>query len=328
MPVRAFTRVFNRIGGALFLGCMLLAAPVRAQPFPARTIVLVCPFAPGGSADIMARLVAQKLAESLGAAVVVENKPGAGSAVGSTYVARARPDGHTLILLTGAYPAQAALTVAPQFDPLKDIAMVSMISTYPFLVNVLPDAPFKTVAELIAHARANPGRLNYSTAGVGSIHHLSSELFNAMAGTEIVHIPTKGGNAALTELLSGRIQVLFEAPTLSLPYIRSGKLRALAVTSREAYKPLPDLPLVADTLPGYDVISFIGVGATGGTPEAVLATLNRALVKIIEQPDTARRLAELGGDPQSSSPEELLRFVEREYRKWRNVIEVRKIERQ
>jgi tripartite-type tricarboxylate transporter receptor subunit TctC len=319
---------YLRIGFALFATGLFCAAPARAQTFPSRTITLVCPFAPGGSADIMARLVGQKLAEALGATVVVENKPGAGSAVGSTFVARAKPDGHTLILITGAYPAQAALTVSPQFDPLKDIAMVSMISSYPFLVNVLPEAPYRTLAEFIAHARANPGKLNYSTAGVGSIHHLSSELFNAMAGTEIVHIPTKGGNAAMTELLSGRIQVLFEAPTLSLPYVKSGKLRALAVTSRERYKPLADVPTMAETLPGYEVMSFIALGTTGGTPEPIVNLLNRAIVKGLEAPEAARRIAELGGDPQTSSPEELRHYVEREYRKWRNVIEVRKIERQ
>ena len=309
MPIRILAHV------ACLVGLVWLAAglPAQAQPFPSRTITLVCPFPPGGSADIMARLVGQRLAEALGATVVVENKPGAGSAVGSTFVARAKPDGHTLILITGAYPAQAALTVAPQFDPLKDIAMVSMISSYPFLVNVLPDAPYKTLAELIAHARANPGKLNYSTAGVGSIHHLSSELFNAMAGIEIVHIPTKGGNAAMTELLSGRIQVMFEAPTLSLPYVRSGKLRALAVTSRERYKPLADVPTVAETLPGYEVMSFIALGTTGGTPEAVVNQLNRAMVRGLEAPEAARRVSELGGDPQTS---------------WRNLIDVRKIERQ
>ena len=304
------------------------SAGAQAPAYPNRTITLVCGFAPGGSADIMARLMAQRLADVLGGPVVVENKPGAGSGVGSTFVARARPDGYTLLLITGAYPAQAALSLAPQFDPLKDIAMVSMISSYPFLVNVAQDSPYKSLADLIAHARANPGKLNYSTAGVGSIHHLSSELLNAMAGTEIVHIPTKGGNAALTELLSGRVQVLFEAPTLTLPYLKSGKMRALAVTSRERYKPLPEVPTVADTLPGYEVGSFIALGATGGTPEPVIAQLNRAVLKVMENPETARRIGELGGDPQSSTPEELRRHVEREYRKWKNVIDLRKIERQ
>ena len=276
----------------------------------------------------MARLVAQKLSEALSATVIVENKPGGGSAVGSVFVAKARPDGHTLLLITGAYPAQAALTLSPQFDALRDIAMISTITSYPFVVNVVAGSPWRSVSDLVAYAKANPGKLNYSTSGVGSIHHLSSELFNAMAGTEIVHIPTIGGNQAMTELLAGRIDILFEAPTLSLPYIKSGKLRALAVTSPGRWKAMPEVAPVAETLPGYEVASFIGVATTAGTPKAVIARLNREIRNIIEQSDTARRLAELGGDPQASSPEEMQRLVEATSRKWRNVIDVRKIERQ
>ena len=315
---------------ALLAWPLLLALPatVSAQAYPSRTVTLVCPFPPGGSADIMARLVAQKLGEALGQPVVVENKAGAGSAIGSAYVAKAKPDGHTLLLITGAYPAQAALTLNPQFDALRDIAMVSMVTAYPFFINVANDSPYRSVADLIAHARANPGKLNYSTSGVGSIHHLASELFNAMAGTEIVHIPTKGGNVALTELMAGRIDLLFEAPTLSLPFIRSGKLRALAVTSPARWKALPEIAAVAETLPGYEVSSFIGVGVTAGTPAPVIAQLNREIRKIVEQPDTARRLTELGGEPQSSSAEEMQRYVEQVLRKWRGVIDSRKIERQ
>ena len=313
------------------LVCPLLLALPRtapAQTYPSRPVVLVCPFPPGGSADIMARLVAQKLGESLGVPVVVENRAGAGSAIGSAYVAKAKPDGHTLLLITGAYPAQAALALKPQFDAARDIAMVSMVTAYPFFINVANDSPYRSVADLVAHAKANPGKLNYSTSGVGSIHHLASELFNAMAGTEIVHIPTKGGNVALTELMAGRIDLLFEAPTLSLPFIKSGKLRALAVTSPARWKALPEIPVVAETLPGYEVSSFIGVGVTAGTPEPIIAQLNREIRKIVEQPDTARRLAELGGEPQSSSAEEMQRYVEQVSRKWRGVIDARKIERQ
>ena len=307
---------------------MLPSAPAWAQAYPSRTVTLVCPFPPGGSADIMARLVATKLAEALGATVIVENKAGGGSATGSNYVAKAKPDGHTLLLLTGAYPVQAALTLNPQFDPLRDIAMVSLITSYPFFINVVADAPYRTLAELIVSARANPGKLNYSSSGVGSIHHLSSELFNAMAGTEMVHIPTRGGNVAMTELLAGRIDVLFEAPTLALPFIKSGKLRALAVTSGKRWKALPEVPVVADSLPGYEVSSFIGVGAPAGTPEPVIARLNRELRRIVDAPDTARRLSELGGEPHASTPEEMQRYVEHELRRWSNVIETRRIERQ
>jgi tripartite-type tricarboxylate transporter receptor subunit TctC len=312
----------------LLFSLALAPAPAWAQKYPSRPITLVCPFPPGGSADIMARLVAQKLSESLGVPVIVENKAGGGGGIGSNYVAKAKPDGYTLLEITGGYPALAALATKAQFDSLRDITMVSLITSYPFFVNVGADSPFRTVADLIAYAKANPGKLNYSTSGVGSIHHLSSELFNAMAGTEIVHIPTRGGSGALTELLAGRIDLLFEAPTLSLPYIKSGKLRALAVTSEKRWKALPDVPVVADTLPGYEVSSFIGVGAPAGTPEAVIAQLNQELRKIVDSPDVARRLTELGGEPRSSSPEEMQRYVAQEFHKWQKLIELRKIERQ
>ncbi len=306
----------------------LPAAPAWAQKYPSRAITVVCPFPPGGSADILARLTAQKLSESLGVPVIVENRAGAGGGVGSAYVAKAKPDGYTLIEVTGGYPALAALTTNPQFDSLRDITMISLITSYPFFINVPADSQFRSVAELIAYARANPGKLNYTTSGIGSIHHLSSELFNAMAGTEIVHIPTKGGNAGLTEVLGGRIDLLFEAPTLSLPFIKSGKLRALGVTSKERWKALPDVPVVADTLPGYEVSSFIGIGAPAGTPEAVITLLNQEMRKIVENPEVARRLVELGGEPRSSLPGEMQRYVEQEYRKWQKLIELRKIERQ
>ena len=312
----------------LLLAVSATSTSAWAQKYPSRAITLVCPFPPGGSADILARLAGQKLSEALGVPVIVENKAGAGGGVGSAYVAKAKPDGYTLLEVTGGYPALAAISTNPQFDSMRDITMVSLITAYPFFVNVAADSPFRTVGELVAFARANPGKLNYSTSGVGSIHHLSSELFNAMAGTEIVHIPTKGGNVALTELLGGRIDVLFEAPTLSLPFIKSGKLRALGVTSRERWKALPDVPVVADTLAGYEVSSFIGLGAPAGTPDAVIALLNRELRKIVDSPEVARRLIELGGEPRSSAPDEMQRYVEQEFRKWQKVIEQRKIERQ
>lgn len=312
----------------LLLAVSATSSSVWAQKYPSRAITLVCPFPPGGSADILARLAGQKLSEALGVPVIVENKAGAGGGVGSAYVAKAKPDGYTLLEVTGGYPALAAISTNPQFDSMRDITMVSLITAYPFFVNVAADSPFRTVGDLVAFARANPGKLNYSTSGVGSIHHLSSELFNAMAGTEIVHIPTKGGNVALTELLGGRIDVLFEAPTLSLPFIKSGKLRALGVTSRERWKALPEVPVVADTLAGYEVSSFIGLGAPAGTPDAVIALLNRELRKIVDSPEVARRLTELGGEPRSSAPDEMQRYVEQEFRKWQKVIEQRKIERQ
>jgi tripartite-type tricarboxylate transporter receptor subunit TctC len=258
---------------------------------------------------------------------VVENRAGAGGMVGATHVAKAKPDGHTLLLVTGAYPAAAALSTAPAFDPIKDMAMVSLVTAYPFIINVPANSAFKTFPDLVAHAKKNPGSLNYATSGVGSISHLSAELMNAMASIETVHIPTKGGNTALSETLAGRVDFLFEAPTLSLPFIKSGKLRALAATGRERYKPMPELANVSEALPGYEVYSFIALGVTGGTPDAVVQYLNAEMRKIVGQADVVRRLVELGGEPQANSPDEMNRYVASELRKWRQVIDSRKIER-
>ena len=313
------------LGGAIAMPVMA-ASPVPG--YPGRTLTLVCPFAVGGSADIMARLLAQKLGEALNVPVVVENRAGAGGMVGASHVAKAKPDGHTLLLVTGAYPAAAALSTAPSFDPIKDVAMVSLVTAYPFIINVPANSALKSFPDLLAHAKKNPGALNYATSGVGSISHLSAELMNTMAGIETVHIPTKGGNTALSETLAGRVDFLFEAPTLSLPFIKSGKLRALAATGRERYKPMPELGQVGEVLPGYEVYSFIALGVTGGTPEAVVQYLNAELRKMVSQPDVVRRLVELGGEPQVNTPDEMNRYVALELRKWRQVIDARKIERQ
>ncbi len=321
---------FWGLASALWMGGTAVNAAMAASPvagYPSRALTLVCPFAVGGSADIMARLLAQKLGETLNVPVVVENRAGAGGMVGANFVAKAKPDGHTLLLVTGAYPAAAALSTAPTFDPLKDVAMVSLVTAYPFIINVPANSAFKNFSDLLAHAKKNPGALNYATSGVGSISHLSAELMNTMAGIETVHIPTKGGNTALSETLAGRVDFLFEAPTLSLPFIKSGKLRALAATGRERYKPMPELTQVSEVLPGYEVYSFIALGVTGGTPDAVVQYLNAEMRKIAGQADVVRRLVELGGEPQANSPDEMNRYVANELRKWRQVIDSRKIER-
>jgi len=196
---------------ALHLGIAL------AQPFPAKPLKLVTPFPPGGSADVIARLIGQRLAQNLGQPVVIDNRPGAGGVVGNEYTAKQPPDGYTLLLITGAYPVQAAMLKSLPFDPLADIAMVSLLTTYPFVISVRADSPFRTLGELIAYAKANPGKLNYPSSGVGTVHHLSGELLNAMAGIEMVHVPFRGGASPLTEVLGGRVDLLLEAMTLHRP---------------------------------------------------------------------------------------------------------------
>ena len=307
---------------------MLLAATAWAQPYPSKALKLITPFPPGGSADIIARLTAQSLGDVFGQPVVVENRAGAGGVTGSDHAAKQPPDGYTLLLISGAYPVYPAMLKSMPFDPLKDIAMVSMLTSYPFVISVVPGSPLKSVGDLIARAKANPGKLNYPSSGVGTVHHLSGELFNALAGTDLTHIPYRGGNAPLTETLAGRADVLFEAMTLSIGQIKSGKLRPLAVTSRERWPALPDTPAVHETLPGYEVNSFIGLGVTGGTPQPVIERLNAAVRKALDNPEVHKRFVELGGEPRASSPDEMRRFIASEIEKWKKVVETRKLEKQ
>src|SRR5579859_3469370 len=299
-----------------------------AQGFPARPLKLVTPFPPGGSADVIARLIAQKLSENLGQPAVVENRGGAGGLTGTDYAARQPPDGYTLVLITGAYPVQAAMLKQMPFDPLADVAMVSLLTSYPFVISVRPDSPFRSLGDLIATAKANPGKLNFPSSGIGTVHHLSGELLNAMAGIEMVHVPFRGGASPLTEVLGGRMDLLLEAMTLSIGQIQSGRLRALAVTSRERWKALPNVPTVAETVPGYEVNSFIGLGASGGTPRPLIDRLNAEVRKALADPETRQRFIDLGGDPGASSPEEMKDFIAREIAKWREVIALRHIEKQ
>ena len=299
-----------------------------AQGFPSKPLKLVTPFPPGGSADVIARLAAQKLSENMGQPVVVDNRGGAGGLTGTEYAAKQPPDGYTLVLITGAYPVQAAMLKQMPFDPLADVAMVSMLTSYPFVISVRPDSPFKTLGELIATAKANPGKLNYPSSGIGTVHHLSGELLNSMAGIEMVHVPFRGGASPLTEVLGGRVDLLLEAMTLSIGQIQSGKLRALAVTSRERWKALPNVPTVAETVPGYEVNSFIGLGTSSGTPRELVDRLNAEVRKVMANPETRQRFVDLGGEPAASSPEEMKDFISHEIGKWRYVIATRHIERQ
>src|SRR5437763_10719352 len=299
-----------------------------AQTYPTKPLKLVTPFPPGGSADVIARLAAERLGDGLGQPVVVDNRQGAGGMVGNDYASKQPPDGYTLLLITGAYPVQAAMLKSLPFDPLRDIAMVSVLTSYPFVISVRPDSRFRTLAELIAYAKANPGKLNFPSSGIGTVHHLSGELLNAMAGIEMVHVPFRGGASPLTEVLGGRVDLLLEAMTLSIGQIQSGKLRALAVTSRERWKALPDVPTVAETVHGYEVNSFIGLGATGRTPEPIIERANAEVRKALANADTRKRFVELGGEPGPSSPAEMRAFIEREIAKWRRVVSLRKIEQQ
>ena len=310
------------------LALALCAGVASAQVYPNRPLKLVTPFPPGGSADVIARLAADRLSDGLGQPVVVDNRPGAGGLVGNEYAAKQAPDGYTLLLITGAYPVQGAMMKSLPYDPLRDIAMVSMLTSYPFVISVRPDSPFKSLADIIAAAKASPGKLNYPSSGIGTVHHLSGELLCAMAAIDMTHVPFRGGASPLTELLGGRVDLLLEAMTLSIGQIRSGKLRPLAVTSLERWKALPEVPAVNETLPGYEVISFIGLGATGGTPAPIIERVNAEVRKFLAQPETAKRFIDLGGEPRATSPEEMRSFIERDITRWKGVIAARHIQQQ
>jgi tripartite-type tricarboxylate transporter receptor subunit TctC len=305
---------------------MLVSATVFSQPFPSRPLRMVSPFSAGGNSDLVGRLLAPKLAERFGQNVIVENRPGAGGMIGTGYVARATPDGYTLLLMSGAFTAVAATVAKLPYDPLRDFSWVSMIVTYPFVLVVKNDAPARTVSDLIATAKRSPGKLVYGSVGTGSVFHLAAELFNSMAGTETTHVSYKGGGEPMIELMGGRIDLIFTTMTGAFPHIEAKRVRALAVTSRAPSPQLPGVPAVAQTLPGYEVTSFAAVSAPRGVPRPVIARLNREFRAALEQPDVRSRLTASGGEVRPGSPEELGRHVEGEIAKWKKVVAEKKIE--
>jgi tripartite-type tricarboxylate transporter receptor subunit TctC len=313
----------NRVLGSV-LG-VLVAASAAAQTYPVRPVRIVSGFPAGGSSDFLARVLAPKLAERMGQNFIVENRPGAGGAIGAQQVARATPDGYTLLFISGAFTAHAA-TVKTPYDPLKDFDWITTIVTYPMVLVVRNEFPARNVADLIAVAKKNPGKLNYGSVGVGSVFHLAAELFGSMSGTEMLHIPYKGSGEPLTEMIGGRLDLMFMTLTGATPHIKAGRVRAMAITSQDRARQMPDLPPVSQVLPGYDVTSFAGIGVTGGSPKPVIAKLNRELHAAMALPDVGRLFNEAGGDLRPGTPEDMTRHVAAEIAKWRRVVKERRIE--
>ena len=314
----------------VLLGLTLAAAAslAFAQAYPSRTIKLVNGFPPGGSSDTVARLIAQKLSETLKQEVVIDTRTGAAGVLANEFVTKAPADGYTLILVTGGYPVQAAMLKSLPYDPLTAFAYISTLTYYPFLFVTSPQAPQQTAEDFIRAARANPGKLSFASAGVGSIHHLSAELFNAATGADAVHVPFRGGTGPITEIMAGRIDAMFETMTVTLPQVKAGKLTALAVTSKERSAFLPDVPALSQFLPGFELTSFLGLGAPPGTPRAIIDRLNAEVRRALAEPDIKKRFADLGGEARASSPEEMRAYIESEITRWRRLIETRKIEKQ
>ena len=322
-----------RMGRCCQLGAMavllsLAAASASAAPWPERPIRFLVGFAPGGSGDIIARLLAQRLMLSMGQPIVVENRLGAGGAIAAEAAVRAPADGYTWVILPSGHATQGAMLKSQPFDPVRDFAWISTVTTYPLTFAVSPESRFSSLTELIREARRSPGRLTYSSVGMGTAHHLVGEWVNAEAGIELVHVPFKGGTAALTETMAGRIDLMIETITLTLPYLRAGKLRGIGVTSQRPVDTLPLLPAVADTLPGLVFESWQGIATTPGTKPEIISRINAELRAALALPEVQRQLADLGGGTVPSTPDEFRARVERDITRFRQIVDSRGIERQ
>jgi tripartite-type tricarboxylate transporter receptor subunit TctC len=312
---------------ALFLG-LLASAIAAAQDYPSRPVRLVVGFPPGGNVDVVGRIVAQKMSEGLSQQVVPENRTGAGSIIANEYVAKSTADGYTLLVVSGAFVTQAATMKKLPYDPLRDFSFISTIVTYPLVFSVRSDSRFRTLGDFIAFVKSNPGKINYPSPGMGTLYHLAGEMFVSMAGVEMQHVPFRGGSEPLTEVLSGRMELLIDALTNSYPQIQAGKFRPLAVSSPARSASLPNVPTVADSVPGYEASSFLGLAGPAGMPSTVVERLNREMRRVVALPDIGQKFAEWGGTPGASSPEEMRRHVAAEIEKWKKVVEARKLELQ
>jgi tripartite-type tricarboxylate transporter receptor subunit TctC len=310
---------------SLFIAMMALAAaftPAQAQNYPARPITLVIPFAPGGSTSIVGRGVAEKMSELLGEKIIIDNRPGAGGTVGTRAVAKSDPDGYTLILgYTGTLAIGPSLYKNVGYDPRKDFAPIGMIGNAPNSLVVNPSFPAKTLAELIAYAKANPGTVNFGSAGAGTASHITGEYFASAAGIKLVHIPYKGTGPALTDLLGGHIPMAFAPIPASHTNVAAGKLRALAVTSAQRSGLLPDVPTIAESgIAGFDASLYYGLAAPAGTPRPIIERLNKELNIALASDDVRKRLAIEGAEPLPSTPDDYGADIDREEAQWAKVV--------
>jgi len=299
-----------------------LAVPAQAQDYPVKPIRLIVPFAAGGPMDIMSRAIADKLTSAWGQQVVVDNRGGAGGSIGSDIAAHSAPDGYTLLTgHIGTHAVNVSLYPKLGYDPVKDFAPITLMATLPLGLFVHQSVPARSVRELIAYARARPGQLNFASAGSGGPTHMAGEMFKAMAAIDIVHVPYKGNAAALNDLIAGQAQMMFSNLLTAMPHVRSGRLRAIAISSAKRSPQAPDLPTVAESgVPGYDILPWYGVLAPAATPRAIVIKLNREIRAILEAPEMKSRFMAQGIDLVTSTPEEFGTLIRTEIPKWRKVV--------
>src|SRR5262245_19793657 len=313
----------SRLPSTFFLCCALLSGAAQAQQaYPSKPVRMVLPYRPGGGSDTIGRPLAQKLTESLGQQVVVENRGGANGNIGMEFAARAAPDGYTTVLaLTAQRPVIPGPYARVPYDPVKDYAPITLLGAGTYILVVHPSLPAKSVKQLIALARVQPEQIAYSSSGNGSGGHLAAELLNSMAGIRMLHVPYKGGGPALVDLIAGQVQVLFSTQLTSWPHIQSGRIRALAVSTAKRPASIPDLPTIAEAgLPGYDAGVWYGVLAPAGTPREIIARLNAEIVRALNLPDFRKFLVSNAIDPIGSPPEELGQYIRSELVKWAKVV--------
>jgi tripartite-type tricarboxylate transporter receptor subunit TctC len=291
-----------------------------AQAYPTRPVRIIAAAAPGGLPDIIARLIGPWLSARLGQQFVVENRPGGGNNIGTEAVVRAPPDGYTLLLVSTTNVINATLYDRLNFDFLRDIAPVAGIIVVPTVMVVHPSVPAKTIPEFIAYAKANPGKINLGSPGIGTPPHVAGELFKMMAGVDLVHVPYRGGGPVMTDLLGGQVQVLFGSTSLTIEHIRAGKLRPLAVTSATRWEGLPDIPTVNDFISGYEASAWVGIGAPRNTPAEIIGRLNKEINAALADPNMKARLADLGGTVLAGSPAAFGKLIAEETEKWGKVV--------
>jgi tripartite-type tricarboxylate transporter receptor subunit TctC len=317
----------GRLAACAALALSSITAVYAEDAYPSRTVKIVVPFAPGGSTDVVARILADKLATELKESFVVENRPGAGGNIGADVVAKSAPDGYTLLMgTTGVLAINRYLYKDMSYDADRDFAPVSYTSLITNILVVNPQVPAKTVPELIALAKSKPGDLTFASSGAGSSTHLSAELFKSMAGVDIVHVPYKGSSQAITDLMAGQVTMLFDNAPSSLPYVQQGKLRVIAVTSLKRMPALPDVPTIDESgVKGYESLSWSGIVAPAATPKAVIAKLNAAIERILAQEDVRKQFAALGVDAVGGPPEAFARHIRAESEKWGKVVKAANI---
>ena len=319
LPPGWWHRTLRRVAMALVAMASLAAGTVFAQQYPARPIRLVVPFAPGGGTDIMARSISQKLSEAFGQTVVVDNRAGGGGTIGTETVVRAAPDGYTMIIVSGSFAANAAVYKLP-YDSVNDITPIALVGETGNAIVLPLSVPITSIKELIAYDRNAPGKLNYASTGTGGFTHLITELFNQLAGTKLTHVPYKGTGPALNDLLGGQIQVLFGSLPSTVPLIKQNRVRGIGVTTARRSKAIPDIPAIAEVVPGYEAVLWYGFWGPKQLPKSIVTLWNTEIRKALKQPDMQQRLANEGLEPSDSPPERFSEVVTRDVAKWRKVV--------